>query len=740
MDRDKLIQRLRATFVVELQEQVRIFNQELLALEQQPSDAVAAEAIRSLFRAAHSLKGAARAVNATRLEGVCHQLEELLAALRDGTRPLTSEVISTLFAGVDSFEALGREFAGAQPAAAASVAAMVSPQPAAQTMAALPAAASEPANQNLELDALVRVPRRKLDSLLTQSGELLTARRRFDARRTELAALQDFVTSVSAQWRSADPYVKRWLQAEPKADGHAQNDVWAGKAVPRKAARALHATREHLARLERDIDGLCAGLVDDIRTLERTAGALSDQIHQVRMLPFSQVCEGLFRSVRDVSLAQHKEAELIVDGGAVELDRALIDALRDPLLHIVRNAVDHGVESPEQRRAAGKRPRAAINIAVRLRTAQVDVTVRDDGRGIDFDAIRALALEREPRLVADEVDPARLIFEPGFSTAAVVTEVSGRGVGLDVVKASIEAMRGSVEVSSELGQGTLFTLSMPLTVTTLRVLFVKVAGETYALPSASVRRLVRATSAQIGLVEGREMLLLGEVPIPIVSLAELLGSPAAVPVAALDKIPLVVTCRQNQSVAFVVDELLSEQDVVCKPLGRRIGRMQHVSAATMLPSGELALLLKPEELMRVGTSRAPARRAALGPETKSELARKRLLLVDDSATTRTLEKSILEAAGYEVLLAVDGGSAWQILQDKGADLIVSDVEMPNMDGFALTQAVRSSKRFRDLPVVLLTSLDSAGDRARGMESGANAYLVKSAFDQANLLETIRQLL
>jgi two-component system chemotaxis sensor kinase CheA len=510
--------------------------------------------------------------------------------------------------------------------------------------------------------------------------------------------------------------------------------------VPRKVAQTVHATREHLARLERDIDGLRAGLVDDFRNLERTAGALADQIHQVRMLPFSQACEGLFRTVRDVSLAQQKEVELLIEGGDVELDRAIIDALRDPLLHIVRNALDHGVEIPEQRLASRKPARAKISIAARLRTRQVEVTVRDDGRGIDFAAVLASARIRDPGLLVDEVDPTRLIFEPGLSTAAVVTEVSGRGVGLDVVKTQVEAMRGNVEVSSQAGQGTLFTLTMPLTVTTLRALLVKVGTEVFALPSASVQRLVRAAPTDIGMVEGREMLLLGAAPIPIVSLAELLGTPALAPISTPNRIPLVVTFQQKHCVALVVDELLSEQDVVCKSLGRRIGRMRHISAVTVLSSGEVALVLKPADLIRAGLSQTPARRAAAAPESTAKLAHKRLLLVDDSATIRTLEKSILEAAGYEVLLAVDGSSAWRLLQEKGADLIVSDIEMPNMDGFALTRAVRGSKRFRDLPVVLLTSLDSANDRARGMEVGANAYLVKSAFDQTNLLETIRQLL
>ncbi|HEX4351767.1 MAG TPA: response regulator, partial [Polyangiales bacterium] len=413
----------------------------------------------------------------------------------------------------------------------------------------------------------------------------------------------------------------------------------------------------------------------------------------------------------------------------------------DPLLHIVRNAIDHGIETPPQRTAAGKPARASIRITVSVRAEQVEVAISDDGRGIDYERLRATASRRHLEVASDdEADLLRLIFEPGFSTASTVTRVSGRGVGLDVVKSQIEAMRGSVEVWSQIGEETRFTLRLPLTVTTLRVLFLRVGSEVFAFPSSSVQRLIRASTSDLGMIEGREMLLRDSGPIPIVSLAELLGSPASAPAQTQGKLPLVVTRQQNQTVALAVDELLSEQDVVCKPLGPRVRRLRHISAATVLPTGRVALLLKPSDLVRLGVSRAPARRVSGNLNGTSQAAAKRLLLVDDSATTRTLERSILEAAGYDVLVAVDGAQAWQLLQEQGADLAVSDVEMPNMDGFALTQTIRASKRFRDLPVILLTSLDSAHDRARGMESGANAYLVKSAFDQTNLLDTIRQLL
>ncbi|HEY2736318.1 MAG TPA: hybrid sensor histidine kinase/response regulator, partial [Polyangiales bacterium] len=738
MDRDKLIQRLRGTFVAELQEHVGVFNRELLALEQHPNAPSAAESIRSLFRSAHSLKGASRSVNATRLEGVCHQLEELLAGLRDGTRALTPEIIAQLFAAVDTFEEVGREFAAEQPppsaaaaskpnspaphaagpaspplqpsaprvnvpnpapqvgaatraggsssrsvpppsAAASSTAATLSagaaafdlavptPQPLAvaltEELLPPPSAAREPANQNVSSDAMIRVPGRKLDTLLSQSGELLIARRRFDGRRSELAALQEQVAAMRTKWRGLDPLMRQWSTAqakkEPKASSSPEPAVAGVGAVSRKALHVLTSTRDQLDRLERSLDSVFAGISDDMRQLDRAASQLEEQIHQARMLPFSQACEGLYRSARDLARDQDKDIELSVEGGDTELDRSIIDTLRDPLLHIVRNAIDHGIESTLQRTAAGKALRASVRITVNIRAEQVEITIADDGRGIDYQRLKAAAARRNLDVASEgEAELLRLIFEPGFSTASTVTRVSGRGVGLDVVKSQIESMRGSVEVWSQVGEGTRFTLRLPLTVTTLRVLFVRVASEVFAFPSSSVQRLIRAAGSDLGVIEGREMLLTESGPIPIVSLAELLGSAASAPAQTQSKLPLIVTRQQNQTVALAVDELLSEQDVVCKPLGARVHRLRNISAATVLPTGRVALLLKPSDLVQLGVSRAPARRISGNMNGASKAAPRRVLLVDDSATTRTLERSILEAAGYDVMAAVDGAQAW----------------------------------------------------------------------------------
>jgi two-component system chemotaxis sensor kinase CheA len=847
LDRDKLILRLRATFSIELREHVESFNRELLALERGGGDAARAESIKTLFRTAHSLKGAARAVNAGKLELVCHNLEELLTSLRDGSRPLTPEIFEQLFAAVDTFEAAGREINASLPAPATSPtpppqlkpqspapasrpatdarapsALAAAPAPTAQpalvvdpasltpgaeragfdaasgqvqtsqsptggsaferaaqtafdsipakspsstpegsqgptSIAAsdamqsspaggtipgpgasprftmppvvVPPRGSEPPVTTASLETFLRVPEHKLDSLLACNSELLIARRRLDARQADLAALGDRVNEL----RASAERTTRVTSPSPRSGGAALR-------LQRASTRAVDPQREHLIALDRALETYTATLAEDLRALERAAQALDERIHQVRMVPFEQACDALHRTVRDLAARERKPTELAIEGGEIELDRSIIDGLRMPLLHLVRNAVDHGIETADERSLAGKPARGTLSISAALRGDRVEVVVRDDGRGVDLDRIRERLRQNGMPAPTDDQDALRMIFEAGFSTAPSVTDVSGRGVGLDVVRTQIEALRGTVGVTFQPGRGTCFTLALPLTVTTLRALLVRVGAELFALPSANVERLVRAGASQLAQLQGRETLLTAEAPLPLVSLAELVGAEAAPPSAAQDKLPIVIVGQPGERVALAVDELIAEQDMVVKQLGKRIRKLRHVSGATLLASGRVALLLHTGDLVRTALGRVPARRAGGMFEASAASARKRVLLVDDSATTRTLEKSILEAAGYEILSAVDGAQAWQLLQEHGADLVVSDVEMPNMTGFQLAQTIRGSKRFRDLPLILLTSLDSDQDRGRGLESGADAYLVKSAFDQTNLLETIRQLL
>ena len=432
---------------------------------------------------------------------------------------------------------------------------------------------------------------------------------------------------------------------------------------------------------------------------------------------------------------------LILEGGDVEMDRAILDGLSDPLRHLVRNALDHGIEPPAGRRTAGKPERGRVMVSAELRGGGVEVAVEDDGRGVDLAAVREQARKKKIAEPEDERDLARLIFAPGFTTARIITGVSGRGIGLDIVRSRVDALHGSVDFSFEPGRGCRFVLSLPLTLTTLRALFVEAGGQIYALPAASVRQLARVLPSNIDSVEGREVLKLGGAPVPVVSLAGLLGGREAPTRPAGWKVPAVVLGSGPDRTAFAVDELLSEQEIVVKSLGPRL-RVRSVAGVTVLPTGRLALILNASSLIESARSRAagtPALREALASSRTPE-RRRRLLVAEDSVTTRTLVKSILEAENFEVAVAADGLEAWHVLQDQEVDLVVSDIDMPRMDGFTLTEAIRSSKRLREVPIVLVTALESDKDKERGMNAGADAYLVKSAFDQRVLLETIRQLL
>jgi two-component system chemotaxis sensor kinase CheA len=383
-----------------------------------------------------------------------------------------------------------------------------------------------------------------------------------------------------------------------------------------------------------------------------------------------------------------------------------------------------------------------VTVAAALRGAHVEVTVADDGRGLDVAAIRARARQQGLAAPADDRDLARLLFTPGFSTAKTLTSVSGRGVGLDVVKAQVEAMHGSVEVFSEALRGTRFVLTVPLTLTTVSALLVVAGGQTYALPTAGVRSLVRFTRGDLRPLGGCDVLTLDGQPLRVADLAQVLGLPHGQAEPRARQVAVVVAVGQERA-ALVVDGALDEQETVVKGLGPRIRHTPLVSGATLLPSGRVALLLNLGAVLEAVAGGGAASLSATTPVPTSAQGAPtphRLLVAEDSLTTRALVKSILEAHGYQVDTAADGQDAWGRLQERRYDLVVSDVDMPRMDGFALVEAIRGSGRLARLPVVLVTARENDQDKARGALVGADAYLVKSAFDQTTLLETIGQLL
>jgi two-component system chemotaxis sensor kinase CheA len=716
MDRDRLAQALMATFLEELEGHVAALNRDLLALEKAPPAARTSELLAALSRTVHSVKGASRAVSVGLIELACHRLEEVLAALERGG-PSRPALIELGFTAVDALDDAGRRLAQKQPLEGSPLEALLprleeaarapaAPphRPAPSPSVAPPAEPPPPEPPTPEAPAEVaapealpvRVSAQKLDALLARSGELRVASLRMEARTEALEAVREELHHLGTRLRGVDEAAVR--------------------------------------RLETRLSQLGRALASDRLQLQQASSGLDEEVRRARTLPFAEACAGLERTVRDVARSQGVQARLEVRGGAQELDRSLLQGLREPLLHLVRNAVSHGVEPPEARRASGKPEEGRITLSAHLRAGRVEVVVEDDGRGLDLEAIRAKARARGQPVAGDASD-AWLIFRPGFSTAARVTAVSGRGVGLDVVRTLVEALRGSVEVDSVPGRGTRFTLDVPLTLSTLRVLLVAAGGQTFAVASESVARLLRLAPGDVRTVEGRPVWAAPDALVPLTPLGSVLGLPESPP---RPRLSAVVLASGEAHAVLVVDEVVAEQEVLVRGLGPRIRRARHVTGMAVLPDGRMALLLNTASLVRAAEGRPVP--AHLFPAPAREHTRRRILLADDSLTTRALEQSLLEAAGYEVLACADGQEAWERLQAQGADALVSDVEMPRMDGFALTEAVRGSPRFGRLPVVLVTARDKPEDKARGLRAGASAYVVKSAFDQSHLLEALSQLL
>jgi two-component system chemotaxis sensor kinase CheA len=686
MDQATLARRLMDVFLSELDEHVRALNDGLLALEKHPGRVERVALVTALLRSAHSLKGAAGAVGVRQIETLCHGVEEILGTARDGSVTLGPNEFKTVYEAVDAIAAGGarlreqRDGSGPRDGSG-------------ENDRVEPVAASFDTGH-------VRVPVDKLDDILARGGELLLARNRLGLR----------VQTVDTLHRLVDEW---------KGDAGAEN----------------------IRRLERELKRLGVLLAQDLRALDAVAGGLDHEVRSVRMLPLGEACAGLERIVRDLALAGGKAVDLTVDGGHVALDRTVIDAIRDPLAHLVRNAVDHGIETPAERAAAGKPARGRVRISAALRGSQVEIVLSDDGRGLDLDAIRTKARASGLAVAEDDRAAAQLIFLPGFSTTRRVTEISGRGVGLDVVRSKVARLNGAVDVSFEPGAGTRFTFVLPLTLTCLRALLVRDGGCVYAFDASSVARVLSIRPGDVRTMEGYDAILTGAAPLPLVTLAHALGLPVRGP-ATEGKRSVIVLATGGREAAFSVEELLAEQEIFIKHIGVRLGRVGQVTGATIMPDGSVALILSAAGLVGDALDHLSHGVRAGDPGESSPLARKRLLIVDDSITTRTLMDNILGTAGYDVTVTVDGAEAWAMLQERGSaiDLVVSDVEMPRMDGFALTQAIRSLGDRADLPVVLVTARSSDQDKARGMEVGANAYLVKSAFDQRALLDVIAHLL
>ncbi len=769
MDQNELVRRIMATFLDELDEHVATLNRDLLSLEKNPAQEVRVELLHSLFRAAHSLKGASRAVDVGMIEQACHALEDLLVVVRDGNRKLGKDHFTLLFRLADAIEEAGMRLREEQSLEDAPIAALLpqiqawassidsieqTPQqddePVGEELPDLAVAVGSVAvgnetSANVQEDwraaggrksgpqaaASIRVASEKLDALLAEAGELLVARQRIELGVKELESLRDTVAHWRRDWRE----VETDIRGRARLTGAGPNRL----SLTKTAFAKIHQNSDRIRDLERELDRLVISAQSNERSLNQIGEHIETDVHEARMLPFAESCQGLDRAIRDVATKVGKQVRLELLGADVQVDRSVLEGLKDPLLHLVRNAVDHGIESADARKRSGKREEATITIEAALRGGSVDVRVRDDGGGIDLGRIAEKASAKGMAIPQSPQDLARLIFMPAFSTAAEVSDLSGRGVGLDVVRSQIERLHGTVDVTFESGCWTCFTLTVPLTLTTIRAVMVNAAGQTFAIPTASIDRIVRFDETDHATVGGRSVLRAGGSVIALTGLARTLGLSQTWQLSPDQKMFAAVLVSGNQRTAFAVDEIGSEVESTVKSLGPHVRRLKHVSGATLRPSGEIALVLNVANLIRTAAGRGERFSVAKSKPSQQEVKR-RVLLVDDSVTSRTLLRSILDAAGYIVSVAVDGLQALEMVNSMAFDLIVSDVDMPRLDGFGLTQEVRKTSASAELPVVLVTARSTEEDRIRGLKAGANAYLVKSGFDQSRLLQVISELL
>ena len=743
-DREAFLQELLADFRVEAVEHCQAIVERLLALEQAPGPAVAQPLCEAMGREAHSLKGAARVVQLTSIERLCQALETALAQLKISPEPPSAAVLDVLHQALGLLdECLRQEAAGQGAAPVSGLSAVVQalenlptgearpPAPAVEPLPTEPApvahAAAEPPSASAEeppteratapsggaFAETVRISTAKLGALLREAEELVTVKSMLGYYLTDLRRIAAREEAWSKAAQRAQPESR---SVAPEAEDH---------------ARAMAA----------DVAALAARLDQDRRVLGRLVDDLLRDMKKTLMLPVGSLLGLLPKVARDLARDTGKQVSVTVHGEHIEVDRRILEELKDPLIHIVRNCVDHGIEPAAQRQLQHKPARAAITIDVtQPDSRRVLITIGDDGAGIDTAqarraAVRLGVLSAEAAERLSERDAQALIFASGVSTSQFITDLSGRGLGMAIVAEKVARLGGTVSVESQPGAGTHVALLLPVALATFRGVLVRVAQQLLVVPTAHVERATRVRLAQLKTVESQPTLELDGRVVPVVVLGELLGIPSQA-TAGDTPLPTLVLVAGQRRIAFTADEVLDEHEGLLKDLGPQLVHVRNLAGATLLGDGRVVPILDVAELLDAAAQQRRPARAEAGEERAPQ---RTVLVAEDSITARSLLRNILESAGYAVSTAVDGLDALTQLRSGAFDLLVSDVQMPQLDGFELTAKLRAEPRTRELPVVLVTALDSPADRARGMDAGADAYIVKSSFEQSNLLEVVRRL-
>jgi two-component system chemotaxis sensor kinase CheA len=784
--KDDFFKKLLATFKLEAEEHLSAITAGLLELEKQGDVQAQGEIIETMLREAHSLKGAARAVTLTKVERICQSLESVFSALKKEKIEAAPTMFDTLHRTVDFLsgiielpdtesravsedqvenivgqltriesgelesprdiraeEDITEEHTGETATESENLESMEtitsepeSPQP-------QPYSGNDrPEFQKKSLSGNVRVPMEKLDALLLQAEDMLSVKHAVSQRVQDITDTLGAVKAWRNSWAKLHPDI-RDIAKILDAEGVSGGDVFS-RARMGKLLELSDATSARLTSIETRINGLRMSFISDLHALESMLGVLLDDVKEMLMLPFSMILEVFPKFVRDLSRDQGKEAVLSVKGGEIHVDRRILEEIRDPLMHLVRNCIDHGIEATDERLNHDKPKSGTVTIEVSRETAaKVKLVISDDGRGIDAEKLKAATIKRGIMSEADvkkltEHEVLSLAFESGISTSSIITDISGRGLGLAIVKEKAEKIGGSISVVSNRFHGTSFSITFPAMLATHKGILVRVEEEEFIIPTAHVERIVRIHRDEIKSVENRTAFSIDGHMVPCVRLGDILD----VPPKEKDEeeyIQTVILGAGEEGIGFEVDCVEHVEEFLVKELSKNLSRVKNISGATILGTGKVVPILNAVDLVKSAMG-APTASIKATVSVKGEEEKRSLLVVEDSITSRMLLKNILEAAGYTVKTAVDGIDGFTTLKEGRYDLVVSDVDMPRLNGFGLTAKIRADKKLSNLPVVLVTALGSREDRERGIDVGADAYIVKSSFDQTGLLDIIRRLI
>lgn len=722
------------SFIESAREHIDAINQGLLHFEKEGSGD--SESLSRVSRNAHSLKGAAMTMGLGNITSLCHHMEDIIREIREQRMATDPETFDVLFQANDVIGAMVERLSHSPVEDTTQLNGLL------ERMEALLPTPGEslpcrpiPKKMTKIYDTplgktaynTVRVPTEKVDRFLNIAVELVILR-------NQMQSLLDQLDMTGTSQKKEQKLLS------------VMEENFSDTSVSQKP---FHFALQELILQRRKghqfVEQFGGNFQESLEVLKQLVTETQQLVMDIRMLPVSMLFNAFSRPVRDLARQKNKKVELIIQGDETRIDKRAIEELSDPLMHLLRNAIDHGIESPEERKQRSKEETGKIILRAFQDIDKVIIEIMDDGRGIDKEQIKMKALEKgflsedhANRLIDDEVFD--LLFLQGFSTASMVTELSGRGVGMEVVKDNVENLNGSVEITSDPGEGTKITISLPLTLATTRAFLVRCSGHTLAIPVFSAVQVLRVSPDSILVAKGREAVYLKGEIVPCERLDLTLSFPKQEKVDTDGKLPLILLRHSGKKIAFQVDEVVGVEEIVIRNLGTHLKRLPIFSGSSILGTGEIALIIDVPRLFTTAQIKAGNIFLERSASFEKKAIRQRILLVEDQMTTRLLEKSILEASGFEVETAVDGLAAINMLEENQYDLVITDVQMPRMDGFTLTATLKKDDRFSHLPVIIVTSLESEAEKTQGLQAGADAFLLKKSFNQELLIQTIKTLI